>query len=173
MKNKIIAVLATTALATGLVSTPAAAHRVPDSWVNAEHVNRYPMPLPRVTDLRYSSNSGYDRVVVDMYNKAPGYDVRYVSQLTYCGTGDPVTGLAAGRKFLRIQLTPAQAHTDAGANTYKGPVNRYVGLPTVKRIVKLCDFEGYVEFGLVLDRKAGFHTVTLSNPTRVYVDINH
>lgn len=168
--KKIIALVTVAALS---IATPAVAHVVPDSWTNAEHVTRYPAPTPIVKNLRYASHPGFDRIVVDISGKAPGYDNRYVSGLYYCGTGNPVTGLASGRKFLKLDLTPAQAHTNAGANTYSGPVNRYIGLPTVKRIVKLCDYEGHVTFGLVLDAKEGFHTYTLYSPTRIVVDVNH
>jgi hypothetical protein len=171
--NRITATLAVAVLVTGESVSPVGAHIVPDSWTNAETVVRNPLNQGYITDLRYAKHTGFDRVVVDMTGKPPGYDVRYVSSLNYCGTGNPVTGLASGRKFLKIQLTPARGHNDAGENTYKGPVNRYIGLPTVKRIVKLCDYEGYVEWGLVLDRKAGFHTNTLYGPSRIYVDIRH
>lgn len=169
MRKTLVAVMSIMLLVSS--ATSASAHRVPSSWVNPEHVNRSSNPVAIVTNLRYSSHTGYDRVVVDMKDKPSGYDVRYVDKLTYCGSGETLKTVP-GRKYIQITLTPAQTHTDQGANTYQGPVNRNVNLQTVKRIVLTCNFESVVQFGLVVDAKRAFHTTTLYHPSRVYLDVN-
>lgn len=137
-------------------------------------VNRDPASIPRVTNLRAAEHSNYDRVTIDLTGPATGYDVRYVTTPTFCGSGSRVW--VTGTRYLQITLRPAQAHTNSGANTYIGPGRTSaakLGLETVKGVRKTCDFEGHVSFVLGLDHKAGFHVSTLSSPTRVYVDIKH
>jgi hypothetical protein len=174
-----VALGATAVLGAGLVAastTTSSAHEVANTAPVVK--TRNPMPLPQVTNLRYASHGtatdGYDRVVFDMTGSAPGYDVRYVSSVTSCGSGE--TYSVPGTKFLQVTLKPAQAHTDQGVNTYKGPGRtsaKSVSLPTLKGIRMICDFEGHVGFALGLDHKAGFHVATLTGPSRIYVDIAH
>jgi hypothetical protein len=112
--------------------------------------------------------------VFDLNGKAPGFSVRYVNKLYKCGSGARVK--IAGKRFLRITLEPAQAHNNAGADVYRGPGQARTArpnLPTIKSMRMLCDFEGQVSFALGLDHKAGFRVKTLSNPTRIYVDVAH
>lgn len=137
-------------------------------------VDRHPSSTPRVTNLRAGEHSDYDRVTIDLTGPASGYDVRYVSDPTFCGSGADVS--VKGSRYLQITLKPAQAHTNSGANTYVGPgrtSSASLGLETVKGVRKTCDFEGHVAFVLGLDHKAGFHVTTLTNPTRIYVDVAH
>ena len=163
-------------LAAGAAFTGASAHEV--AGTSAQVSNRTPSSIPKVTNLRYASHGtssdGYDRVVVDLSGSATGYDVRYVSSPTHCGSGSKVS--VPGTRVLQVTLRPAQAHTDAGANTYMGPgrtTAKSTGLPTLKGVRMTCDFEGHVTFVLGLDHKAGFHVSRLSDPTRLYVDIAH
>jgi hypothetical protein len=144
------------------------------SNTSAVVVNRNPSPTPRVTNLRTGAHTGYDRVTIDLTGAAPGYDVRYVTTPTFCGSGATVR--VSGSRFLQVTLKPAQAHTSTGANTYVGPgrtSSAYLGMETVKGVRKTCDFEGHVTFVLGLDHKAGFHVSTLADPTRIYLDIAH
>lgn len=169
------AVLAAGTVAAGGLTSGASAHEVTNT--SAVVKNRAPSSIPRVTDLRYASHSsggGYDRVVVDLSGSAPGYDVRYVSSPTNCASGK--TYSVPGTRYLQVTLRPAQAHTDAGSNTYAGPgrtSSKSTYLPTLKGIRMTCDFEGHVSFVLGLDHKAGYHVSTLSSPTRIYVDVAH
>jgi hypothetical protein len=176
LARRTAAAAATALLAAGAVFTGASAHEV--SSTTAQVSNRIPSSVPKVTNLRYASHGtssdGYDRVVIDFKGKATGYDVRYVSSPTHCGSGNKVS--VPGTRFLQVTVRPAHAHTDSGANTYLGPGRlsaKSTGLPTLKGVRMTCDFEGHVSFVLGLDHKAGFHVSRLSDPTRLYVDIAH
>ena len=70
-------------------------------------VDRNPSSIPRVTNLRAAEHPGYDRVTIDLTGPASGYDVRYVSTPTFCGSGANVA--VSGSKYLQITLKPAQA----------------------------------------------------------------
>lgn len=132
--------------------------------------------VPIVTNLRTGSHSGYDRVVVDFRSKAaaakPGVKVRFAKKAFECGSGRKVS--LPGDRILILTLTPAQAHTDEGANTYVGPGRSRtakIGLPTLKGVRMICDFEGYVQWAFGVNKATGAKFGTLSSPNRVFVDI--
>ncbi len=180
-RRLVVGITAAAALAAGGMA--AGAHATadgPPERTDPRVKTRNPFPLPQLTGLRYSNNGpdlpgrGYDRIVFDLVGKAGGYDVRYVNSLDECASGRKVT--VAGTKFLSVTLKPSQAHNSKGRNTYFGPGRTdpaKLNLGTVKGLAMTCDFEGHVGFGLGLDHKAGFNVVTLSNPTRIYIDIAH
>jgi hypothetical protein len=85
--------------------------------------------------------------------------------VTADGSGRPVA--VPGHRFLLITLTPAQAHTDAGAVTVSG-VHR-IGLPMLTSYAVAGDYEGHVSIALGLDAAAGFRVGELSD--RIYVDV--
>jgi hypothetical protein len=135
-------------------------------------VKRHPDPTPLLLNIRVGRHAGYDRVVLDMSGPAPGYRVGYVPSLAYDGSGNPVP--LAGKAFLDIALEPASAHTgDTGLNVFCCSRLFRPNLPTVKGVALTGDFEGIVSVGLALNRKAGFRVMTLSNPTRIVVDVAH
>ena len=68
-------------------------------------------PQPKVINARVAAHANYDRVVIDLDGKVPGYTVRYVKNLFYDGSGEPVP--VHGRKFISVVLTPAKAHKEA------------------------------------------------------------
>lgn len=132
--------------------------------------------VPVVTNLRAGGHPGFDRVVIDYsaksYGVKPTAKVRWVHNAYQCGSGKKVS--LPGDRILSITLTPAQAHTDEGAEAYAGPgrlSTANIGLRTVKGVRMICDFEGYVSFAIGTTKAKGFRTGTLSNPTRFYVDI--
>lgn len=143
---------------------------------------RDPRPVPQVTNVRYASHgrnapgSGYDRVVFDLAGKPSGYDVRYAPsgyRPFDCEGHD--NNDVAGSRFLLVTLKPAGARDKEGNSTYRGPggtSSARLGLPTVEGI-RMCEWDGHVSFALGLDHKAGFFVWTLSNPTRIYIDIAH
>ncbi len=172
-----VALGATIALGAGAFGAGAYAAETSFS-TSAKTKSGSPSTLPTVTNLRYSSNTadGHDRVVIDLDGKATGYDVRYVTSPTFCGSGDAVSMPSNAKKYLQVTVRPANAHTDSGSNTYVGPgrlSTAKLSLGTVKAVRKTCDFEGHVSFVLGLDYKASFRVGTLSSPNRVYIDIKH
>ena len=163
--------LVSSALVAGLVAEPATAH-VPNSATTAPKVvSRTPSSPPLVITARTGRHTGYDRFVVEMRGKAPGYRVRYVTTPRYDASGKRIP--IYGDAYLLIVLTPANGHNSAGTNTYTGPRLRAVGLPAIKSFAYAGDFEAHVSFALALRKKARFHVGELRNPRRLYVDIAH
>ena len=124
-------------------------------------------PVPVVTTIRYASHAaeGYDRIVFDIPGPPPGYTVKYVTEVTQDGSGNPVT--VPGAEHLQIVLTPAQAHRDDGTATVSG--THTINLPTLKSYAVVGDYEGYVTIALGLNTKHGYHIAELSN--RIYIDV--
>lgn len=155
----------------GSLALVAPAPAAPPGWETTPVTVENPRARhPEVLDLRWAEHPGFDRVVIDVHGRAPGYAVRYVDQLTRDGSGDPVR--MRGRVKLEIALRPAQAHDRQGAPTYTGPRRRLIDLPSLRGTAFLGDFEGVVTFGFGL-RTRPYRVFTLSNPSRVVIDFKH
>jgi len=136
------------------------------------HVTRSVKPQPKVVDLRVGAHRNFDRVVIDLDGKVPGYDVRYVRHLVHEGTGDRVP--LKGRKFIAIGLTPAKAHDRRGHDVYAGPeLQQYRQFDTLRGVAFTGDFEGYVTLGLSLRHRADFRVTVLHAPNRIVIDLRH
>lgn len=128
-------------------------------------------PTPAVVNLRVGEHPRFDRVVIDLRGKVPGYKVRYVRTLRYDASGEPVP--LRGRAFIDIALTPARAHDAAGDSVYNGPRLRQYQLPTLRGVVFSGDFEGHVSFGLALRARETFRVFVLHQPNRLVIDLHH
>jgi hypothetical protein len=80
----------------------------------------------------------------------------------------------AGDAWLRVRLEPANAHTEAGQSTIETPqVIRRLGLPVIKELVSVCDFEAQVEWVLGVSRPNHYRVLELRSPARLVVDVKH
>jgi hypothetical protein len=156
-------------------SSPATATTAvaPGTWSTQPQVlDRRPFPTPQVTGIRVGHHRGFDRVVLDLSGKAPGFRVRYVTTLRHDGSGTPVDLL--GPVSLRVVLDPADAHNpNTGRNTLRTPARTKWRLDQIRETALIGDFEAVVTLGVGLDHRAPFRVMTLSNPTRIVVDIKH
>ena len=167
-----LSALVATATALVLVGTSAPAGALPPYTVEpTSYTNPRLDGQPKIVGLRVSEHAGFDRVVIDVDGRRPGYRIRYVAQLTYDGSGDLVP--LKGRKRLAIVLNPARAHNLSGGNVYTGPRLQQYGLPMLRGVAFLGDFEGVVSFGLTMRAKKGYRVFTLTNPSRVVIDLRH
>jgi hypothetical protein len=129
-------------------------------------------PQPKVIDLRVGAHSRFDRVVIDIDGKVPGYNVRYVRHLSYDGSGERVP--LKGKKFIAIAFTPAKAHGPSGHNVYAGPeLQQYRQFDTLRGVAFTGDFEGVVSLGLSLRQRADFRVTVLHAPNRIVIDLKH
>jgi hypothetical protein len=136
------------------------------------HVTHNVKPQPKVIDLRVGAHANFDRVVIDVDGKVPGYDVRYVRHLSYDGSGMRVP--LKGKKFIAIALTPAKAHNRSGHNVYTGPeLQQYRQFDTLRGVAFTGDFEGVVSLGLSLRERADFRVTVLHAPNRIVIDLRH
>jgi hypothetical protein len=162
-------VLAT--VGTVVVATGAHAELPAPTSTAARHTPRGTGATAMLVSIRHAQHPGYDRVVIDLRGAKPGYDVRYVSAVTYDPSGKRVS--MPGRYYLQIALDPASAYTTSGTHTYSGANRVTTGYPTLKGFVVNGDFEAVLSVALGLSKKAGFRVMTLSNPTRIVIDVAH
>jgi len=126
------------------------------------------------TTTEASPGGGYDRVVFEFTgggDSVPGYRVEYTTKpVQRCGSGDPVTVAGTGRLIARFE--PAQAHDEHGNLT---PVERHYtpGLPAVRELTLVCDFEGQVAWVLGVAAPSAYRVSELTGPARLVVDVRH
>lgn len=120
-------------------------------------------------DVRTGDQQTFDRVVFEIEGpKLPDHDVKYVERPVHCGSGLPAQ--VEGRAFLQVRLSPARAHTEAGAPTV-ATLQRKVRLPVIREIRATCDFEGEVVWVVGLAARKEFRILELEEPARLVIDI--
>ena len=124
--------------------------------------------VPTLTQIRATHHSGYDRLVFEFRGRVPTqHGARYVSQVVG-PSGLPVH--IVGSALLRVQFSPTLGHNAQGGITY-GPARRTYALPNIIQVVNAEDFEAVLSFGVGLARQEPFHMFTLTNPSRVVIDV--
>src|ERR1700737_1246141 len=119
-----------------------------------------------VSSVRIAHHNGYDRLVIGFAtsNTMPQYQLTQQATTHFVrdASGQPVTldGSAGIRAVLRnADITP-------GAPTDLKP-----GLPSVREVAQIGNFERVVSYGVGLGTPAGFRVLELSGPTRLVVDV--
>jgi hypothetical protein len=172
MSNRIRTVVAVGATAIALIGTSSPAGALPAYTKSpTTYTNPKVTGQPKIVNLRVSGHARFDRIVIDVEGRRPSYRIRYVDQLSYDGSGNPVP--LKGKRKLAIFLEPARAHNDNGDNVYVGPRLKQYQLPMLRGVAFTGDFEGVVSFGFTARRKDGYRTFTLTNPSRVVIDLKH
>lgn len=163
-------VVATSVLLTGALTAASSTARA--VWDTAPaHVTRQVTPIPHVVNLRVGEHATYDRVVLDLTGQIPGYDVRYVSELRYDGSGEQVP--LKGTRFIAVRVTPASAHDAQGHSVYRGPQLTQYAMPMLRGVAFTGDYEGHVSFGLALSHQDTFRVFELHSPNRLVIDVHH
>lgn len=129
-----------------------------------------PPRLVRAVDV--TTHPGYDRVVFEFNgDSVPGFYVEYASRpVVRCGSGDPVS--LAGTAPLNVRLEPASAHDERGNSTLRAR-EWTPGLPAVKEMKLVCDFEGQVEWVLGVAAAVPYRVSELAAPPRLVLDVAH
>lgn len=158
----------TTAPVTPTRPAASPSHSTPPVWSSGPvTVTRNPAPTPRLVAVRTGHHSTFDRVVFEFAGALPGYRIRYVPEVTQDGSGAPVQ--LRGQAFLAVALTPAVAHTDAGQPTT--PHRLTPGYPSLNEVAFAGDFEAVVSYGLGLDDVVGYRVQSLTQPSRIVIDV--
>jgi len=124
---------------------------------------------PLLTGVRASHQPGFDRVVFDFYGGVPSSrQLSYVTDLIADPRGNEI--YLAGQAILQVRFEPARGHKEDGTDT--APNRTTFALPNVLTVVQSGDFEGVVTYGIGLAKKQPYRVFTLSNPSRVVVDID-
>jgi hypothetical protein len=135
-----------------------------------------PLQVGPVTGVRSGRHTCFDRLVVDLKGKAPGYTVRYVSRVTAEGSG----AVIPTRGGARLQVTVnAPAYTKSGTASFvpknRAEVVNVTGYSTFRQVVWAGTFEGYTSLGLGVRARLPFRVFTLYDGTtsRVVIDVAH
>jgi hypothetical protein len=105
-------------------------------------------------------------------SRLPGYTIAYANEPpTSCGSGNRVD--VAGKAYLAVRLSPAQAHAARGSDQVAtaGPPNRRPALGPLLQLTQTCDFEGVVQWVLGLREQLPYRAFTLEAPTRLVIDV--
>jgi hypothetical protein len=129
-----------------------------------------------LTAVRGARHEGYDRVVFQFRNLAPGYDVRYVTRpVVQDGSGRVVS--VNGAYLLRVRMSSAldaDLSKPTAPRTYTGPTRISPRTPEVAQLVRSGAFEGVLTWVIGLRDRVDFRVTTLRAPARIVVDLrNH
>jgi hypothetical protein len=125
---------------------------------------------PTLVDVRAGRHPGFDRVVFEFRGAVPEHRIDYVDQLVQDGSGNPVA--VAGTADLEVVFQGANAHELDGGTPTVSPRRFSPGLPAVKELAQVGDFEAVVSYGIGVDRERPITVSTLSGPSRLVVDIS-
>ena len=133
------------------------------SWTNPRATQ------PMVTNLRYATHAGFDRVVISIDGRIPSWRATYQRHFVYDASGAPVP-IRGGIQLVLM----ARAHDLAGHNVYRGPRLVRPGFDALKAIALTGDFEGHVTFAFGLDpQHTPYRIFRLSSPQRLVIDFKH
>lgn len=148
-------VIAPAATATSLSGTVPAAPRI--------------AATPQLVTVRAASHAGFDRVVWQFKGGLPATRLtEFVPTLLGDASGLPIR--IAGDAILQVTMFDAVAH-DPNTGTPTAPARLVVGLPNVIEVVRSGDFEAHVTYGVGLAKRQAFRLFTLTNPSRVVLDV--
>jgi hypothetical protein len=131
--------------------------------------------VTHLVDVRTGRHEGFDRITFEFDGPRPGYRVEYVEPpIVEDGSGETVE--VDGEAFLQIRFEPASGFDmEAGEATYDGP--RTVegnGTTVLEEVVRTGDFEAVLTWVAGSSDRVDFRVTTLTEPTRVVVDLrNH
>jgi hypothetical protein len=156
-------------------ATTVASTSCPRGWGSLPEANSRMVQSP-ITNVRTGRHACFDRLVVDLRGRAPGYDVRYVRNVYSDGSGFLVP-LRGGAKIQIIVRAPAY---DAYRTTYR-PANQHelsnvAGYRTFRQVAYGGSFEGQTTIGLGVRARLPFRVFTLAGPgsnSRLVIDVAH
>jgi len=148
----------------------------PRGWGSLPEANSRMTQAP-VIAVRTGRHACFDRLVVDLHGRAPGYDVRYVRTVRQEGSGS-VVPLRGGAKLQVVVRAPAYSQT--GRATYtpknKAELANVSGYRTFRQVAFAGSFEGQTTIGLGVRARLPFRVFTLAGPgtnSRLVVDVAH
>jgi hypothetical protein len=126
----------------------------------------------QITDVRIGTHDGYDRVVFEFDSGLPDAVIEGVLPPFYA---DP-SGLeieVTGSAFLKVTMHGASKVSPDGVVTYGGSTNFEPEFDRLLQLLEGGDFEAVSTWYLGLDGGSCFRVLTLSDPSRLVIDIEH
>jgi hypothetical protein len=177
-RSLVLAPLIGLAAVLALVVAPATAGAAacPTGWGSGAK-SHAPTSTRQLTNVRAGRHACYDRVVLDLNGRAPGYAVAYVAAVHADGSGALVP-LRGGARLQVVLLAPS--YDSAGHNTYR-PANRrelvdVSGYRTLRQLAWAGSFEGQTTIGVGVRARLPFRVFTLAGPgsgSRLVIDVAH
>lgn len=161
--------------AAATASTTAAAPYCGIRWGSLAKTSSTSVAGP-ITNVRSGRHACYDRLVIDLKGKAPGYTVKYVNTFTGAASGLPIP-LRGGAK-LSVTVN-APAYTPKGTASYtpahRAEVVDVTGYRTFRQVRWDSSFEGQTQLGLGVRARLPFRVFTLQDATtsRLVIDVAH
>lgn len=124
----------------------------------------------KVTAVRVSeqADAGYDRWVLQFDSKVPQYTIKRQAKPTFKSgaTGQTLTLSGTAGVLIRV-------HSASESGSYTGPSDFVHGEFTILKEARLVEeFEGYVSWGVGLNKPVCMRAFTLSDPSRLVVDFS-
>ena len=126
-----------------------------------------------LTDVRAARHEGYDRVVFEFRNVAPGYDVRYVQKPVHADASGEEVSVHAARRCSSV-LEPAldaDLTQESAPRTYLGPQRFTPDTAVVEELVRTGGFEAVLTWAVGVDEKRPFKVTRLESPARIVIDV--
>lgn len=153
--------------------------RAAEGTVSAAPTEKAPQSAPAspdaaltISDIRVGHHDGFDRVVFEFGGTGtPGWRAEVVSTATQQGSGKPLA--VSGQGILQVLIDGSSMPFATGVEEYSGPNPLEVENPVVVTEVRDAGiFEGTAQTLIGLsDRDASYSVYTLSDPTRLVVDV--
>jgi hypothetical protein len=118
-------------------------------------------------DVRAMVGKRHERVAFEL-SELPGYKISYVTEMTQCGSGEPVK--VPGQAWLQVQLQPAAAHTEAGQATVSFR-EKAIDQPIVKALQSTCDYEADVTWVIGLAKQVPYAVTESKDPPRLVIHL--
>jgi hypothetical protein len=126
----------------------------------------------QITDVRVGTHTGYDRIVFEFDSGIPDAVVDGVLPPFYA---DP-SGLevkVSGTAFLKLTMHGASTVAPDGAVTYSGSTDFKPAFSRLAELVEGGDFEAVSTWYLGLHGGACLRVLTLTDPARLVIDVQH
>lgn len=127
---------------------------------------------PILRAVRIGQHEGFDRIVFEFDSDGlPQWHAAYLDAAPAdCGTGEEVA--LDGDATLQVRFSGANAHTPEGEGT-SGPRRRAVEQPSLRELVRTCDFEAEVTWVAGIAGRKDYRPRVLDAPARLVIDISH
>ena len=126
----------------------------------------------QITDVRVGTHDGYDRVVFEFAAGLPQTIIKAVLPPFYADpSGLPID--VTGTAFLQVVMTGGTKVSPAGGTTYGGPTNFEPDFDQLAQLTEGGDFEAVSTWYLGLKGGGCLRVLTLGDPSRLVIDIEH
>jgi hypothetical protein len=126
----------------------------------------------QITDVRLATHEGYDRVVFEFAAGIPDVAIEGVLPPFYADpSGQEIK--VSGSAVLKLTMHGASTVAADGSVTYGGSTNFQPGFPQLVQLIEGGDFEAVSTWYLGLNGGGCTRVMTLSNPSRLVIDIEH